>query len=116
MIQAIIFDFDGTILDTELPDYIVWQETYREHECELPHSLWLNAVGGSAAEFDPFGYLEQLLGRTVDRTQLRERRRARMHDLVSQLSVRPGVLDVIEGAQRLGLRLGVASSSNREWV
>jgi beta-phosphoglucomutase-like phosphatase (HAD superfamily) len=62
MIQAIIFDFDGTILETELPDYISWQETYQEHECELPLSLWLSAVGGAATDFDPYAYLEQQLG------------------------------------------------------
>jgi HAD superfamily hydrolase (TIGR01509 family) len=116
MIQAIIFDFDGTILETEMPDYISWQETYQEHACELPLALWLSAVGGSAGDFDPFTYLEQQLGRTVDRTSLRERRRARINALIAQQSIRPGVLEVITSAQRLGLRLGVASSSGREWV
>ena len=71
MIQALIFDFDGTILETELPDYISWQETYQEHECELPLSLWLSAVGGAAADFDPYAHLEQQLGRAVDRPTLR---------------------------------------------
>src|SRR4051812_31324084 len=116
MIQAIIFDFDGTILETEGLDYLCWQETYQEYQCELPHDLWLSAVGGSASDFDAYTYLEQKLGRTLDRTLMRERRRIRMHELITEETIRPGVLDVIEGAQGLGLRLGVASSSGREWV
>jgi HAD superfamily hydrolase (TIGR01509 family) len=116
MIQAIIFDFDGTILETEYPDYLCWQETFQEHQCELPYTLWLNAVGGSAIDFDPYGYLEQQIGRTVDRAALTTRRRERMHALITQERIRPGVIDVIAGAQRLGIHLGVASSSKREWV
>jgi beta-phosphoglucomutase-like phosphatase (HAD superfamily) len=114
MIQAIIFDFDGTILETELPDYLSWQETYREHQCELPMSLWLNAVGGSDTDFDPYGYLEQQIGRALDRPQLREKRRARLNELIAQQSIRPGVMEAIISAQQLGLRLGVASSSGRD--
>jgi len=116
MIQAIIFDFDGTILETELLDYLCWQEIYREHQCELPHDLWLSAVGGSATDFDAYSHLEQLLGRALDRPLIREQRRLRMHELITQETIRPGVLAVIETAQRLGLHLGVASSSGREWV
>ncbi len=116
MIQAIIFDFDGTILETELPDYIAWQEIYQEHQCELPLDLWLTGVGGSLTEFDPYASLEQQVGRTLDRPMLREKKRARVQELIAEESVRPGVVEVIEAAQRLGLRLGLASSSARGWV
>jgi HAD superfamily hydrolase (TIGR01509 family) len=116
MLQAIIFDFDGTILETELPDYLSWQETYQEHQCELPLALWLSAVGGSAADFDPYAHLETLIGQAVDRAQIRDRRRARKKALIAEQSIRPGVLATIETAKRLGLRLGVASSAGREWV
>lgn len=116
MIQALVFDFDGTILETELPDYISWQEAYQEYNCELPLPLWLNAVGGSAVDFDPYAYLEQQLGRVVDRSTLRQRRRIRYHALIAEQQIRPGVMKTIETAQQLGLHLGVASSSGREWV
>jgi HAD superfamily hydrolase (TIGR01509 family) len=114
MIRAIIFDFDGTILETEYPDYLCWREAYEEHACELPLPLWLSSVG--SATFDPYGYLEQQLGRAVDRPAMRERRRERMHTLITQQTPRPGVLETISAAQRLGLHLGIASSSGREWV
>jgi HAD superfamily hydrolase (TIGR01509 family) len=73
-------------------------------------------VGGSANGFDPYTNLEQQLGRAVDRDFLREKRRTRIHALISQQTPRSGVLEVIETAQQLGLALGVASSSGREWV
>lgn len=116
MLQAIIFDFDGTILETELPDFIAWQEAYQAHNCELPLDLWLSVVGGGNADFDPYAYLEAQLGRNVDREQLRNRRRARMAALIAAETIRPGVLETIATAKELGLRLGVASSSGRDWV
>ncbi len=70
MIQAIVFDFDGTILETELPDYLSWQEIYQEHQCELPFEMWLSCVGSSSEDFDPYGYLEKMAGRTLERSQL----------------------------------------------
>lgn len=116
MIQAIIFDFDGTILETELPDYQSWSEAYQEYACELPFDLWLSAVGTSSDQFDPFLHLEQLLGRTLDRDTFRQKRRARFLNLITEQSVRPGVLEAIADAQKMGIRLGVASSSSRDWV
>jgi HAD superfamily hydrolase (TIGR01509 family) len=116
MIQTLIFDFDGTILETELPDYLSWQETFQEHNCELPIDLWLKGVGGSEVDFDPWACLEEQLGRPVDRPTVRERQRTRLRELISQQNLRAGVQETIEAAKALGLRLGVASSSGRDWV
>ncbi len=59
MLQAFIFDFDGLILDTETPEYLVWQNVYNEHGHELPHEEWARIIGGyglsdfDAADQDP---------------------------------------------------------------
>ena len=60
--------------------------------------------------------LEDLIGRMVDRELLRETRRQRYLDIVAGSPMLPGVMDYISEAKQLGLKLGVASSSNRSWV
>lgn len=116
MIKALIFDFDGLILDTELPAFQSWQEIYEEHGCSLPLSEWAIALGTTTSIFDACQYLEEQVGRPVDRAALRERRQQRKLELTLLQAALPGVLDYIADAQRLGLRLAVASSSSRGWV
>lgn len=116
MLQAIVFDFDGTILDTETPDFQTWQEIYRSHGVELPFDLWLQCVGGGTGEFAPVDYLEELLGREIDRQRLRTERRKKFLDRVRGEPIMPGVLELMAAAERRGVRLAVASSSDRKWV
>ena len=115
MIEALIFDFDGLILDTEGPDYRSWREVYRSYGFPLPLSKWVECIG-SADVWDVYEYLEELLGRSVDRELIRASRRAQFNEWIARQPLLPGVEEYIAGAQRLGLRLGLASSSSREWV
>ncbi|HEU5230228.1 MAG TPA: HAD family hydrolase [Ktedonobacteraceae bacterium] len=116
MIQALIFDFDGLILDTEISAYQSWQEIYQEHHCHFPLEKWANRIGGAADLFDPCEYLETLLQRPVERQVLRDRRRQRHLELIAQHVALPGVEEYLADGRHLGLKIGVASSSTRAWV
>lgn len=116
MIKALIFDFDGLILETETPIYRSWQEIYRAYGFELPLREWLANIGTAEEQFDPFASLEQRLGQPIDRRQTSLMRQRRELDLIEQQSVMPGVREYLESARRLGLRVGLASSSSCDWV
>src|SRR5581483_7240061 len=116
MLQALIFDFDGLMLDTEVPDYQSWVEIYEEHGCQLPLSTWSAYIGGDGLSFNAYAHLETLYGQPVERDTIRVRRRKRYAELVASQPLLPGVMDYILTAQRLNLKLAVASSGTRDWV
>jgi HAD superfamily hydrolase (TIGR01509 family) len=116
MIRALIFDFDGLILDTELPLFHSWQEIFREHGCDLSVEDWATLLDGSFELGDPFSRLEACVGRPVDRPSLHLRRIGREHELLLVQGPLPGVAETLAKARELQLKLAVASNSERAWV
>jgi HAD superfamily hydrolase (TIGR01509 family) len=115
-LKALIFDFDGLMVDTEQSIFNAYRKIFTEHGAELPLSTWEGIIGSTGHRDRIFLDLEQQIGRPVDRDDLRERARQEHHGISSQLPAIDGVATQIADAQRLGLGLGVASSSTVAWV
>jgi HAD superfamily hydrolase (TIGR01509 family) len=116
VIRALVFDFDGLILETETPAYQAWAEVYREFGHELPKELWLEYIGREGGWFDALAYLEGLVGPRDDRDAIQERRDTRKTELVMAVAETAGLRALLSDAQARGLRLGVCSSSTPKWV
>jgi HAD superfamily hydrolase (TIGR01509 family) len=116
MIRALIFDFDGVILETESPIFQSWQELYRSHGCDLTLEAWSEIIGTAESSFDPIEALEHELNCHLDREELEDLRLQRETELIADQVVLPGVREYLEDARRLSLMLGLASSSPCNWV
>ena len=116
MIKALIFDFDGLILDTETPNLQSWMEIYSEYGVSFPTSSWMIAVGGSRDLFDPYKHLECQLNQSIAMDEILAERRRRDNELLRAQYPLPGVEKYIDDASTRGLMLGVASSAIRGWV
>src|ERR1700687_3676996 len=115
MIRALVFDFDGLILDTEEPVYRSWLEVYEAHGEELPFERWVQIVGSTTIGFHPQHHLEERLGRSLPKEVL-DRRIGRRTELVLANNLLPGVVEHLDAAKASGFKVGVASSSTSEWV
>lgn len=116
MIRALIFDFDGLMVDTELPAFQSWQEIYQAHGCELSVEDWAVCLGTSSDAFDPFTDLAAKIGRPVNRAELQALRLSRKGVLAAEQEALPGVIEYLRDAHALGLKIGLASSSPHQWV
>lgn len=114
MTAVLVLDFDGTVLDTEWPAYRAAAELWAELGVELTVEDWAWRIGTNGHD-DPFTELEKRLGRRLD-PALQERRIARKNQLTDEAPLRPGVQRWLDDAQRLGVPVGIASSSPRSWI
>jgi HAD superfamily hydrolase (TIGR01509 family) len=117
MLKALIFDFDGLILDTETPEYQVWKNIYQENGHDLPITKWGSIIGGNgSSSFEPSDELSLLSQGRLDHESLRARHRLESHELILSQPVLPGVLELIDAAKEANLKLAIASSSPHSWV
>lgn len=116
MIKALVFDFDGLIIDTETPSYYAFKQVYQEYGVELPASLYAKCVGTSFDHFNPYTYISECVTETIDWQIIKAKFKSIYAGLVKEATVRPGVIAYLEEAKRLKLKIGLASSSRLAWI
>ncbi len=116
--QALAFDFDGLILDTETPELHVWQEEFAEYGVAMPVDYWTQVIGRGAEQNieRPPQLLARLAPQFEETPEKQRNRRVRIRNLIDQEKIRPGIESLIAEALQEGLPIGVASSSPHVWV
>lgn len=109
MIRALVLDFDGLILDTESAIIRAYADVHAAHAVPFETERFLHAVGQADYAFDPW----QAFPKTVDRTALDTERRCHNQRRDLELTILPGVRELIDDAVSRGLRLALASNSRR---
>ena len=114
--QALLFDFDGLIVDTESAIYAAWRELYLDHGHDLPLQTYVKCVGSTFGHYDPMAALEELIGRPVAWGEVLPRKDRRIRELQAGLDTMPGIRDLLQAAASAGIPCAVASSSQRSHV
>lgn len=112
MIQALVFDFDGLIVDTETPLVEAWEAVHIHHGVACDRTPLLGVVGHVGVKFDPW----TAFGPEVDRAELEQIYRNHARMLTGRQPTLPGVESLIAEAHARGIALGVASNSPHDHV
>jgi HAD superfamily hydrolase (TIGR01509 family) len=112
MIRALIFDFDGLILDTETALIDAYGDVHGAHGVSFDKPLFTRSVGHADYAFDPW----RAFGPAADRERLEAERQAYNKARNHSQAILPGVVSLIDDAGKLGLNVGLASNSEHPHV
>ncbi|MGB1130433.1 MAG: HAD family hydrolase [Haloferula sp.] len=114
--DAVLFDFDGIVVDTEWAIYEAWRRTFQRHGHDLPIEIYTRCVGSDFDTWSPKVHLEDLTGNSFDWHQLDTDRQIEIEADLEKAGPMAGVLPLLEKLTAEGVPMAVVSSSSHDWV
>ena len=115
-VAAVLFDFDGVLVDTEWSIYDAWHRTFVSNGHPLPLEVYTQCIGSDFATWSPKTHLEELTGQAFDWHDLDLRRQEEIVRDLEGEGPMPGVVALLDKLEAKGIRRAVVSSSSHHWV
>ena len=112
MIQAVIFDMDGTLIDTEKYYRIFWPKALAEFGYHMTdeQALLMRSLGRPFAPKQ----LKEWFGESLDYYAVRDRRKEMMEECLDREGIRckPGALELIKRLKAAGITTAIATATD----
>lgn len=114
--SAILFDFDGVLVDTEWAIYQSWLRVFEANGHDLPLEIYTRCIGSDFATWSPKTHLEDLTGSSFDWHDLDARRQQKITGELTDAGPMPGTVELLDRLAASGTPCAVVSSSSHHWV
>lgn len=112
---AVIFDFDGTIVDSESAEYLSHRQYFAEHGVELTEQEWCTGIGVVKGETHWWDWLCTRAAAPPPFRCFRDTTRAYFREHV-RMEPMPGVAALVGALAAAGIPRAIASAAPSEWV
>jgi putative hydrolase of the HAD superfamily len=112
MLRALIFDFDGLLVDTETVLIDAWEQMHAIDGLPCDRAVLHHIVGHTDVIYDYWS----AYGPEISRATLEARYRETARELTLAAPPLPGTIDLLNAARAAGLRIGLASNSTHAHV
>lgn len=114
---AILFDLDGTLIDSVYQHVMSWREAFAYHRLCVPVWKIHRRIGMSGHLFAPV--LLREMGRKTSKAlveKLEKRQVLAFEKKIKEIQVLPGSDALLRGLSRCGIQWAIASSGNRNQI
>ncbi len=114
--KAIIFDFDGVIVDTEMPIYQTWQSVFRNYGVSIAPAEYDNVIGSSESSARLKKFLQSRVKTRINWNPIDDCRRQTYRRLIDDKPAQPGAVELVTKARHHNIKVGLATSSPSKWI
>ncbi|NJK40049.1 MAG: HAD family phosphatase [Oscillatoriales cyanobacterium RM2_1_1] len=111
MLKAILFDLDGTLVNTDPLHFQVWQDMLKEYQIDIDQSAYQARVSGRQNPQIIADLLPQLSEAEI--AQFAEEKEARFRDIATTISPLGGVLGILNWLEANHLKTALVTNAPR---
>lgn len=114
IVDAVIFDLDGTLTDTEKYYKIAWPKALKKFGYDVSEEFVLNFRSlGRPFAIDKF---KEWFGEDFDYTKVREYRKTLIEELIAEngIPLKPGAVEILKYLRSIGIKTAIATANEYE--